>query len=43
MSNDIELEDFSSTSYPNADGTNVDPVDVRDGAIGLWAWVSAAL
>ncbi|KAG2349807.1 hypothetical protein BDR05DRAFT_923575 [Suillus weaverae] len=49
MSNDIELEDYSTrrrTTYSN-DGTNVDSVDEtlanrQDGAIGLWAWISAA-
>ncbi|KAG1782582.1 hypothetical protein EV702DRAFT_960777 [Suillus placidus] len=47
MSNDIELEDYSSRRRTD-DGTNVDSVDEtlasrQDGAIGLWAWISAAL
>ncbi|KAG2078244.1 hypothetical protein BDR04DRAFT_1124772 [Suillus decipiens] len=50
MSNDIELEEFSSrkrTAYSDDGTTNVDSVDEtfasrQDGAIGLWAWMSAA-
>ncbi|KAG1827207.1 uncharacterized protein BJ212DRAFT_1443335 [Suillus subaureus] len=50
MSNDIELEDFSSrrrTTYSNDGTINVDSVDEtfagqQDRAIGLWTWISAA-
>jgi hypothetical protein len=50
MSNDIELEDFSSrrrTAYSDDGTTGVGSVDEtftsrQDGAIGLWAWISAA-
>ncbi|KIK42031.1 hypothetical protein CY34DRAFT_12660 [Suillus luteus UH-Slu-Lm8-n1] len=45
MSNDIELEDFSSRKHTTDenDETNVDSIDSpQDGAIALWVWVSAA-
>jgi len=48
MSNDIELEDFSSrrrAAYSDDGTTDVGSTFTsrQDGAIGLWAWISAAL
>ncbi|KAG0707771.1 hypothetical protein DFH29DRAFT_597210 [Suillus ampliporus] len=45
MSNDIELEDFSSKRHSNneANSQSVDEnIASQDGTIGLWAWTSAA-
>ena len=46
MSNDIELEDLASKRR-SSDGANARAVDGntvgQHGAIGLWAWTSAAL